>query len=294
MVRLRDDLFGDEPNLWQYFVEVCPSAGASHPVPRPGSGIELGVAVTDKRWQGAPINLTSTIRSVRKLVNGSPGLLDSLSFRGGVIPSELEEAYRAGGYCEIVLDEPPLAVNVRVGGKTSPNGSAPGTAPGSVLWHGVELDDLTGLITPLTNDAQVISLLIARSPEKAELTGMVAAQTNVAETVLVRCFAYMIAFALTDFKLRASRGTEPDSVGQANVDPVATIHVRVPADALRCVNGRGTDPPEAHSEHMQEVKTALDDLVSFLCPGLACAHAQFAPAAAAGRGRHTIPPQPQA
>ena len=146
----------------------------------------------------------STIKSVRKLVNGSAGILDSLSFRGGVIPPELEAAYRARRFVEVVLDEPPLAVNVRVGGTASPKGSAPGSAPGSVLWHGIELDDLSGLITSLANGAQVISLLVARSAEKAELTGLVAAQNNVAAAVLINCFAYMLAFALTDFKLRMS------------------------------------------------------------------------------------------
>ena len=148
----------------------------------------------------------STIKSVRKLVNGSAGILDSLSFRGGVIPPNLEAAYRARRFDEVVLDEPPLAVNVRVGGMPSPKGSAPGSAPGSVLWHGIELDDLSGLITSLTNGAQVISLLVSRSAEKAELTGFVAAQNNVADVVLVYCFAYMLAFALTDFKLRKSLG----------------------------------------------------------------------------------------
>ena len=146
---------------------------------------------------------------MRKLVNGSAGILDSLSFRDGAIPPELEAAYRARTFHEVVLDEPPLAVNVRVGGKQSPKGSAPGTALGSVLWHGVELDDLDGLITPLTHDAQVISLLVAKSAEKAELTGMVAAQANVAEAVLVWCFAYMTAFALTDFKVGAQLTIEP-------------------------------------------------------------------------------------
>ena len=161
------------------------------------------------KTQGAPINLTSTIKSVRMLVNGSAALLDSLCFRGGVIPPELEAAYRARGFREVPLDEPPLAVNVCVGGTQSPNGSVPGSAAGSVLWHGSELEDLSGLITSLTSDAQIISLLVAKSPEKAELRGMVAAQHNVAETVLVYCFAYMYAFALTDFKLRALFGHDP-------------------------------------------------------------------------------------
>ena len=110
----------------------------------------------------------STPRTDSQLVNGSPGILDSLSFVGGAIPPELEKAYQTGGYCEVTLVEPPLAVNVRVGGNSSPKGSAPGTAPGSVLWHGVELDDLSCLITSLTKDAQVISLLMSSNPEKVQ------------------------------------------------------------------------------------------------------------------------------
>jgi hypothetical protein len=46
---MRDELFNHEPNLWSYFVE------------------------------GAPLLLVETIKSVRKLVNGSPGLLDFLT-----------------------------------------------------------------------------------------------------------------------------------------------------------------------------------------------------------------------
>jgi len=42
------DLYNAEPSLWGHFVE------------------------------GAPINLTENIKPVRKLVNGSPGILDSL------------------------------------------------------------------------------------------------------------------------------------------------------------------------------------------------------------------------
>ena len=128
-----------------------------------------------------------------------------MSFRGGVIPPTLERAVRARVYSTVVLDEPPLAVNVIVGGEQSPKGSAPGTAPGSVLWHSIELDDLSDRITPLAKDAQVISLLVAKSAEQAELTGLVAAQNNVADVVLIYAFAYLFAFALTDFKLRAPR-----------------------------------------------------------------------------------------
>eukprot|EP00966_Prymnesium_polylepis_P319841 7376263-Prymnesium_polylepis.1 len=123
-VQLRRELYADEPNLWGYFVE------------------------------GAPVNLIETVKSVRKLVNGSPALLDSLEFEGGNVPAALAAAIACGGFCEIELDAPPYAVNVRVGGVQSPPGSAPGSAPGSVLWHGVELDDLSGLIESVAPDAQ--------------------------------------------------------------------------------------------------------------------------------------------
>ena len=168
-VALRDDVYADEPDLWEYFVE------------------------------GAPVTLEATIKSVRKLSNGSPGVLDSLSFEGGAIPPELERAYTLGGYQEVILDAPPKAVNIRVGGTTSPTGSEPGSAPGSVLWHGVELDDLSRLIESVTPDAQVVSLLISPNVEVAELHGLVAAQASLADTMRVKVFQYRLAFALTDF-----------------------------------------------------------------------------------------------
>ena len=173
---LRDDVYADEEHLWCYFVE------------------------------GAPVMLTETLKSVRKLVNGSPGILDSLSFNDSSLSSsdasKVREAYVKGGFQEVVLDGEPLAVNVRVGGRQSPKGSAPGTAPGSVLWHGIELDDLSRLVTSLTKDgSQIIPLLVSSNAELVELEveGMVAAQNNVAEKLYVYCFQYQFAFALTDF-----------------------------------------------------------------------------------------------
>ena len=171
---LLSKLYDDETNLWGYFVE------------------------------GAPVMLTETLKSVRKLVNGSPGILDSLSFNDSSLSSsdasKVRKAYEQGGFQEVVLDGEPLAVNVRVGGRQSPKGSAPGTAPGSVLWHGIELDDLSRLVTSLTKDgSQIIPLLVSSNTEPAELGGMVAAQNNVAEKLYVYCFQYQFAFALTDF-----------------------------------------------------------------------------------------------
>ena len=179
-VSLRDDLYADEDHLWGYFVE------------------------------GAPVNLTENISSTRGLVNGSAGILDSLSFENGLIPSEVELAYARAVTCRgtdlvtVDLLEAPLSVNVQVGGKQSPRGHKPGSAPGAVCWHGVELDDLSDLIESVTPNAQVISLLLSNNVKKegVALRGLVAAQNSVAEKVLVKNHAYRLAFALTDHKLQ--------------------------------------------------------------------------------------------
>jgi hypothetical protein len=52
-----------------------------------------------------------------KLVNGSPGLVDCLTFRDGVVPATLAAALLKGGYAVATLYEPPLSVIVRVGSK---------------------------------------------------------------------------------------------------------------------------------------------------------------------------------
>ena len=99
------------------------------------------------------------------------------------------------------LAEAPLSVNVRVGGKKSPPRQSPGSAPGSVLWHGVELDDLSGVIESIATDgAQVVSLLMSTHVKKeaVPLRGLVAAQNNLAEQVkIAKQHPYRLAFALT-------------------------------------------------------------------------------------------------
>ena len=178
---LRIDVYADEDHLWGYFVE------------------------------GAPINLTENISSTRGLVNGSAGILDSLSFAGRVIPPELQAAYanaaslRGVDVVRVDLAEAPFSVNVRVGGVKSPPGQEPGSAPGSVLWHGVELDDLSSVIESVTPEAQVVSLLMSTNVKKdaVVLRGLVAAQNSLAEKVMIaKQHAYRLAFALTDFKLQ--------------------------------------------------------------------------------------------
>ena len=54
-----DELYHEERELWCYFVE------------------------------DAPVNLTDTIMVTRKLINGTPGLADSLSFQNGIVPDAL-------------------------------------------------------------------------------------------------------------------------------------------------------------------------------------------------------------
>jgi hypothetical protein len=68
-------LYDNEPNLWSYFVE------------------------------GAPVLLLSTISSVRKLVNGTPGLLDSLTITNDIDRDAIEVAYQVGYSDDIVTLE---------------------------------------------------------------------------------------------------------------------------------------------------------------------------------------------
>jgi len=94
----RLELYDHEPNLWSYFVE------------------------------GAPVLLLSTISSVRKLVNGTPALLDSLTVTNESDHEAIQIAYQLGYSGDFVtLQSKPIAVNVVVGGsKENP-----------VLWHEV-------------------------------------------------------------------------------------------------------------------------------------------------------------
>ncbi len=78
-----DELYDNEPNLWCYFVE------------------------------GAPVLLLETISSVRSLVNGSAGLLDSLTITNEADFIKVKRAYLEGYIdCLVTLDSAPHAVNV--------------------------------------------------------------------------------------------------------------------------------------------------------------------------------------
>ena len=96
---VRDEVYNHEPNLWSYFVE------------------------------GAPVLLLENISSVRMLVNGTAGLLDSLTITNAVDLDRVQRAYNTA-YSDVMvtLAEPPLAVNVVVGG----------TEDTPMLWHQVE------------------------------------------------------------------------------------------------------------------------------------------------------------
>ena len=160
---VREELYEHEPNLWGYFVE------------------------------GAPAHLLETIKSVRKLVNGSPVLLDSLQVKVAADREALADAY-AGGYdtSMVTLSEPPEAVNVVVGGtKEAPR-----------LWHEVPLDDLSSLIPDYVGGAQVVPILLSPNAEDVDCYSLFAAQQGIAQKIRVKCHQYGLAFCLTDFKLQ--------------------------------------------------------------------------------------------
>jgi hypothetical protein len=83
---VRDEVYNhDEPNLWSYFVE------------------------------GVPVLLLDTISSVRMLVNGSPGLLDSLTTTNPADLALIERAYNTGYNNSATVTVTLIAVNVAVG-----------------------------------------------------------------------------------------------------------------------------------------------------------------------------------
>ena len=158
---VRERLYEHEPNLWGYFVE------------------------------GAPVHLLETIKSVRKLVNGSPALLDSLVVTNDADRRLLGEKF-GGGFSTIDLAEPPHAVNVVVGG----------TEEAPCLWHEVPLDDLSDLLPEYAGSRQMVPILQSSNREEAECYSAYGAQQGIAQKISVKQHQYAIAFALTDFKLQ--------------------------------------------------------------------------------------------
>ena len=95
---VREEIYQHEPNLWSYFVE------------------------------GAPALLLETISSVRMLVNGSAGVLESLSITNENDLGLISGAYAAGYDINMTtLENAPVAVNIVCGA----NNSTP------ILWHEV-------------------------------------------------------------------------------------------------------------------------------------------------------------
>ena len=165
----REELYANEPNLWGYFVA------------------------------GAPALMSETIKSTRKLVNGTPCLLDSLDAASDADRQRLAAAYAKGFehtqggevvYCE--LAEMPAAVNVIAGG----------TAAAPRYWHEMQLDDLSSLIPGCDPSAQLVALLPSSNAEEVDCYSFYTAQQGLAQKIDVRGHQYMLAFALTDYKLQ--------------------------------------------------------------------------------------------
>ena len=164
--------------------------------------------------EGAPVLLDENIKPVRGLVNGSAALLDSLEFAGAV-PDKVANAFARGVFDVIELDAPPAAVNVTIGGMQSSRGQPAGSVLGSVLWHGVELDDLSSNLPEyVEGGVQVVPLRVSPQPTETKMRSAWAAVNGLPEKPRVRRHRYILAFALTDFKVRllaqnARRGDAP-------------------------------------------------------------------------------------
>ena len=158
-----NELYEHEPNIWGYFVE------------------------------GAPVHITANINSVRKLVNGTPGVLHSLILESEAHEDQdkLAEGYRTNTM--VTLAKPPRAVNIIVGGTPSK----------PIYWHEVPLEDLSGLIPNDYYDGQqVVPLFTEGNDSEEDLNSLYAAHEGIAHRVSVKGHGYAIAFAMTDFKLQ--------------------------------------------------------------------------------------------
>ena len=70
------------------------------------------------------------------------------------------------------------------------------------LWHGVQLDDLSQLVDSVAADAVVVPILVSGEPLEVDLYSIRAAQHGLPGKVEVYSHGYILAFALTDFKLQ--------------------------------------------------------------------------------------------
>jgi hypothetical protein len=170
-----DDLYENEPNMWNYFVE------------------------------GAPGLLTENIKSTRGLVNGTPFLYDSLDFQGAV-PEKVLAAYAEGRYpghpITLDHDERPHAIFIRVGS----------TDQNPHFWHGVQLEDLsrqlvdTGMPRDVNDEwPQIIPISTERvvsAKDAALVFSGCAVQHGLKKALRMKEYPIMLAFAMTDFKLQ--------------------------------------------------------------------------------------------
>ena len=81
---------------------------------------------------------TANIKAARKLVSGSPTLGESLQFENNAVPVQLQTAYEVGALRVVALEDPPGAINLRIGGVVALKDQ-----PGANTWHGVPFGDLS-------------------------------------------------------------------------------------------------------------------------------------------------------
>ena len=176
-----DDIYDNEPTLWGYFV------------------------------RGAPCLLTKQIKSVRRLVNTTPCLMEDLIFGEYGMPENLAAAYETGGFQIVTLDDTdrPHAVIVRVGNTKKKNPEK--NDPPPYTWHGVPLDDISHTLVDFVDrkpsennfvDNQLVPLLIGSNQNIVKLRSILAATQGVDADPVVRDFPLILAFAITDFKLQ--------------------------------------------------------------------------------------------
>ena len=179
-----------------------------------GLNYNLLYAEEDVLWcyvvVGMPVMLTQTIKATRKLTNGTPGLIHSLSFEGACPPE-----YTRGleqGLEVIVLQNPPSAVNVRVGQSQAEASFVPPGVPrefakrrgvlGKHVWHGVPLDDLSDLLHTCVPGEQVMCIRKSLDNEEMSLVGTYSAMMQLGRHLHCQVMQFQPAFALTDFKLQ--------------------------------------------------------------------------------------------
>ena len=158
-----DDIYDNEPNLWEYFVE------------------------------GATGLMMENVNPPRHLVNGTPCIYDHLRFPNDETPAALDTAYRSRRYCEVTLEEAPEALVMRVGC----------TPEVPYYWHEVLLPDLRGELVATTDSTdQLVVLTKAVKVDDVEITSAAAATHGVLPKLKTKSFPVMPAFALTDYKVQ--------------------------------------------------------------------------------------------